>query len=457
MAERFTFILPDLDTTDRIAADIASLLRPGDCVALSGDLGAGKSALARMILRHLAQDPALEAPSPTFTLMQVYDTARGSVLHADLYRIRHPDELVELGLAEEMEGRIALVEWPERAGAFLDAAHRLDIRLALQPESGDDVRRIDLSGGPGFGMRLRLSLGARRLIDGAGWTDARREHMQGDASARGYERLVKPDGATAILMVSPPRPDGPAVRLGKPYSAIAKLAETVDAFVAMDRGLAALGYSAPQIFAQDLSTGLLLIEDLGQGLVVDADGPVPERYLAAAALLADLHGHALPAILPVAEGRDHVIPDYDHAAMEIEIDLLLEWYAPHLAGAALAAVTKKQFLRLWSPLLEEVIRGERSWVLRDVHSPNLIWLPEREGLARVGLIDFQDAVLGHPAYDVASLAQDARVDVSPELEMKVLSAYVAARRRRDPDFDLAAFARAAGHQDPGHLCPPRQT
>jgi N-acetylmuramate 1-kinase len=442
MPERFSFTLDGLAVTDRLAADVASLLRPGDFVALSGELGAGKSTFARMVLRHLAQDAALEVPSPTFTLMQHYDTARGPALHADLYRIRHPDELVELGLAEEMENRISLVEWPERGGASLPEENRLDVRIHLAPRQGEGVRQVEMSGGAGFQSRLRLTLGARRLIDGAGWADARREHMQGDASTRGYERLVKADGGTAILMISPPRPDGPAVRNGKPYSAIAKLAETVDAFVAMDRGLRALGYSAPGIIAQDLPTGLLLIEDLGPGLVTDQNRPIPERYTAAAELLADMHAHTLPTILPVSEGRDHVLPDYDQPALSIETELLLDWYAPHLAGATLAAVTKKQFARLWAPLLEEVIAGERTWVLRDYHSPNLIWLPGREGLARVGLIDFQDAVLGHPAYDVVSLAQDARIDITPALEMRLISTYAAQRQRREPGFDLACFARA---------------
>src|SRR3712207_335392 len=96
--------------------------------------------------------------------------------------------------------------------------------------------------------------------------------MTADASViRSYERLVKPAGETALLMISPPRPVGPPVRRGKPYTTIAKLAETVHAFVAMDRGLRSLGLSAPEIYGEDLETGLLLIEDLGSEPVIDAD------------------------------------------------------------------------------------------------------------------------------------------------------------------------------------------
>lgn len=435
-------VLADEAATLRLAADLAAILKPGDIVALSGQLGAGKSLLARAILRELADDPGLEAPSPTFTLVQSYETPRGTVLHADLYRVRSPDELDDIGLTEDLDRLILLVEWPDRAGERLPGGRRLDIVLDVDNDNPETGRIADLSGGVLWRQRLSIAIAARRLIDEAGWDDARRDYMQGDASSRAYERLTRPDGHSAVLMISPPRPDGPAIRLGKPYSAIAHLAENVDAFVAMDRGLHSLGYSAPEIYAQDLSTGLLLIEDLGSEGVIDADGPIPERYEAAARLLADLHRHALPTILPVSEGRDHVLPDYDRAALAIETELILDWYAPHIAGVTLPAVTQAEFSRIWNRLFDEILAAAGTWTLRDFHSPNLIWLPGREGHAKLGLIDFQDAVIGHPAYDLASLGQDARIDVPAALELRLLAAYGQARRADDPDFDLAGFARA---------------
>jgi tRNA threonylcarbamoyl adenosine modification protein YjeE len=428
--------------TVRLADDIAGIIRPGDVVALSGDLGAGKSTFARALIRRLADDPGLEAPSPTFTLMQNYDTPRGRVLHADLYRLRGPGELVELGLGEALDDAIGLIEWPDRGGAFLAAATRLDIVFELKPDGGDEERHVTLIPGAAWADRLGLTLGARKLIDRAGWGDATRRHMLGDASTRAYERLVRASGETAILMISPPRTDGPPVRAGKPYSAIARLAERVDAFVAVDKGLRALDLSAPEIIASDLANGLLLIEDLGSGTVL-ADGvPIPERYEVAAEVLAALHARPLPTILPVADGREHIIPDYDVEALGIETELLLDWYAPHVVGVTLPAVARAEFAKAWEPLFAMLNEGQRTWVLRDYHSPNLIWLPARDGLQRIGIIDFQDAVMGHPAYDVVSLGQDARVDVSPDLELKVLSRYAGARRAVDAGFDLGAFAAA---------------
>jgi aminoglycoside/choline kinase family phosphotransferase len=98
-----------------------------------------------------------------------------------------------------------------------------------------------------------------------------------------------------------------------------------------------------------------------------------------------------------------------------------------------------EFVHLWREALGEIVAGPTTWTLRDYHSPNLLWLPDREGIARVGLLDFQDALLGPPAYDVVSLLQDARVDVPQPLEASLLGRYVKARRARDRSFDLNLF------------------
>ncbi len=432
--------LTDLAATEAFGRRIAEQLRPGDLVTLSGGLGAGKTALARSIVRALAGDPELEVPSPTFTLMQVYETPRGAVVHADFYRLSGAHELYELGWDEITDSGIALVEWPERAEEGLKAA-RLDIALDLASEgSGGRVATLTATGA--FAPRLAQWQALQNLLEQSGWAQAQRVPIHGDASVRAYERLVRPDGTTAILMIAPPRLLGPPVRRGKPYTAIAKLAETVHAFVAMDRGLRELGLSAPAIYGEALEAGLLVIEDLGDEPVVDAQGPIPERYGEAARVLARLHGTDLPSALPISEGRDHVIPPFDLEALLIEAELVLDWYMPHIRGTRPSGSVRAEFVNLWSETLAEIVAAPATWTLRDFHSPNLIWLPQREGLRRVGLIDFQDAVLGHPAYDVASLLQDARVTVPPELELKLLGLYARERRRAEPDFDTADFARA---------------
>lgn len=436
----WTLALNSEAATDALGRFLADGLRPGDLVALSGGLGSGKTTLARTVIRALTADEALEVPSPTFTLMQSYDTPAGAVVHIDLYRVDGPRDLEELGF-DDIDAAIVLMEWPERAGQRLSAS-RVEITIDLAPEVGENARTAKLAGFGDIAARLNRARALRTVLDRSGWGTSGRMPLQGDASTRAYERLVKPTGETAILMISPPRTDGPPVRRGKPYSAIARLAESIHAFAAMDRGLRALGFSAPRIYGEELDAGLLILEDLGLEPVVDCDGPVPDRYGEATRLLAKLHGMKLPGALPVVDGSEHLLPPYDLEALLIEVELLLDWYVPHIGRNLLSGSARAEFVNLWTETLQEIVDGPATWTLRDYHSPNLIWLADRDGVGRVGLLDFQDAVLGHPAYDVASLLQDARVSVPSELELRLLGLYARERRNQDRTFDSAAFARA---------------
>ena len=311
-------------------------MRPGDLVTLSGELGAGKTTFARALIRDLVGDPDLEVPSPTFTLIQVYesharDTSRFPIVHADLFRIKDPSELAELGWEEASEGALVIVEWPERASGGL-AGDRLDIAFHLSGERGSDARAVAVTGIGAFGTRLTLSRAIREIFSRGGFADATRTFMMGDASTRAYERLAKPDGTKAILMISPPRPDGPAIRYGKPYSAIAHLAEDIRPYLAIGAGLRELGFSAPVVLAHDTDVGLAIIEDLGADLMVDAAGDIiVERYTEAVAALARLHAANPPKELSDGDGGHYAIPPYDLEALTIEVELLPEWYAPHIA------------------------------------------------------------------------------------------------------------------------------
>ena len=146
-----------------------------------------------------------------------------------------------------------------------------------------------------------------------------------------------------------------------------------------------------------------------------------------------LHGDTPPAIVPVEPGVDYQLPHYDMEAFLIEAELLLDWYLPKL-GVKINDIKRNAYRSHWQELLLPVTSGAQTWVLRDFHSPNLLWLPEREGVARVGLLDFQDAVMGPAAYDLASLLQDARVDVPEMMEIALLSRYTCARRMRRRDL-----------------------
>jgi N-acetylmuramate 1-kinase len=435
----FSLALSNETATANLMADLVLLIVPGDVITLSGDLGTGKTAAARAMIRYLAGDDALEVPSPTFTLAQVYDLPPFPLLHADLYRINDPAELEEIGLSPLPEGTVALIEWPERAPSVLPE-DRIDIALSHRPALGSAARAAEITGYGKAAAQVARLKALRQFLDGAGYADARRRRMPGDASTRSYARLVRDDGVV-ILMNSPLRPDGPTVYDGKSYSAAVHLAEDVKPFVAIDNGLRARGFSAPSIHHADLDAGFLITEDFGSAAFIEGDPlrPIAERYEAAVDMLAALHRQALPEILPVAPQITYAIPTFDTEALLVEVGLMLEWYMPD-RGAELTDNLRAEFVMMWRDLLSKPASAARTWALRDFHSPNLIWLDERPGTARVGIIDFQDAVLGPAAYDLVSLLQDARVDVPEQLELALLTRYIKARRASDDSFDPAGLA-----------------
>jgi len=436
----FTVALANEQATERLVTDIAAALEPGDLVTLSGDLGAGKTTFARAMIRHLADNPDIAVPSPTFTLIQTYDLPRHPVVHADLYRLEGPGELAELGFDDLPKDAIVLLEWPDRAAGFLPP-DRLDVAFTLAPQSGPEARKARITGYGKFAARADRIPVVRRFLDSTGYGQAERRRIQGDASTRSYERLRLGE-QRAILMNAPRRPDGPPVRDGRPYSAIAHLAEDIIPFVGMANGLRQHGFSAPQIYEAELTDGLLIIEDLGSAPMVSGDPPAPieERYTAAVETLVALHGRQLPGAIAVAPHVTHTLPAYDIDAYLIEAELLLDWYLPRL-GAAVTDDARDEYVALWAEALQVAIDAPPTWVLRDFHSPNLIWLPDRQDIARVGLLDFQDAVMGQAAYDLASLLQDARVDVPELLEVSLLGHYVRKRGEIDAAFEPPEFIR----------------
>jgi tRNA threonylcarbamoyl adenosine modification protein YjeE len=409
--------LPDEAATACLAEDLAARLMQGDVVGLSGGLGTGKTTFARALIRALANIPDLEVPSPTFTLAQTYAAGRLNVTHFDLYRLTGPAELEEIGFFEAIGERVALVEWPERGGDHLPG-ESLDISFTI---SGSGGRRATVTGGQEILARFVRSRTVRAFLDRSGRQGATRRHMRGDASTRTYER-VGVRGRTEVLMDWPARGQFAA---GDPRAVFR--ARDARAFVAVDRALRAAGLSAPELYANDAGSGLLLMEYFGdEGVVVDT-APVAERYRLAIEALAALHGQPRAADLPLAEGGIHRLPAFAGDALMAEVGIFADWYVPHATGGPLASEVRAGLMAIWTTLAERLAQAERSWVLFDVQSPNLFWLAGREGIARIGFIDFQDMFVGPAAYDVAALCNDARVDVPPAFAEELRDLYLMLR------------------------------
>ncbi len=270
-----------------------------------------------------------------------------------------------------------------------------------------------------------------RFLDEQGWGRARRSRLAGDASFRRYERLD--DGVRTIVFMDAPPPQ-----------------EDVRPFLTVARRLKAMGYSAPEIHAEDVANGLLLIEDLGddtftrllakekmgagdgkgkaQGNAVGDDDAERALYTLAVDLLVDLHRQPIDLM-----GKD--IPPYDLERFEDEHALFADWFLPAMRGRETPPSMRQSYLEIWRHLLALTRSVPEALVLRDYHVDNLMWLAGRDGVAACGLLDFQDALVGPCAYDLISLLEDARRDISRELVRDMRKRYLDAF----PDLDREAF------------------
>jgi aminoglycoside/choline kinase family phosphotransferase len=269
----------------------------------------------------------------------------------------------------------------------------------------------------------------------AGLADAARQPLPGDASTRRYERLTTTAGSTLMLMDQPPASESqpcdptwaPAQRHASGWNAVARLsAGRIEAFAAVAEHLRHAGLSAPDIVAVDAPNGLAVIEDFGDDLFarVIADGePQAPLYLAAVDAIARLHlTGLLPEVMP-GLGGDWPLLTYDAVALRGGADLFVQWTPKLHPELDFGTAALDEWQAVWAPIAAMGERKASVMAHRDYHAENLIWLPERSDWRRVGLIDFQDAVLAHPVWDLHSLLQDARRDVPPELEAVALEHY----------------------------------
>ena len=263
-----------------------------------------------------------------------------------------------------------------------------------------------------MGDRMNRQTACNLFIENAGWAAAQVSALAGDASNRRYLRLKADDGTTAVVMDAPP-----------------DRGEDVRPFVDIAGFLTETGLSAPRIIAQDVQHGFLLIEDLGDALFAKEMKRDPNLitplYEAATDVLTHLHSVEPPAL-----------PAYNSTVTVPLAALAFEWYQFGAVGQVDTAA-KTEFSAAFDAVIQQYDRDLSVLIQRDYHAENLIWLPERTGVARVGLLDFQDAMIGHPAYDLVSVLQDARRDVDNETENSMRARFVEQNSLNRDEFQQA--------------------
>lgn len=251
---------------------------------------------------------------------------------------------------------------------------------------------------------------AKGFLDRTGWAGAKISPLAGDASNRRYERLRNPEtGQTAVLMDAPP-----------------EKGEDIRPFVRIARHLHGLGLSAPEIFAEDPENGFLILEDLGDELFSRVLSRRPD-------LETGLYTEAVHVLVSLRHAPLPVLAEYDPPLMAELACLAFSKYRDPATGGSSGAIQAK-FSAIFEHILGEHASGEKALAQRDYHADNLLWLPDRKGAARVGLLDFQDAMAGHPAYDLVSLLQDVRRDVKDETESAMIRYYISETGADDKKF-----------------------
>jgi aminoglycoside/choline kinase family phosphotransferase len=260
----------------------------------------------------------------------------------------------------------------------------------------------------------------KEFVRNIGWNDATSVVVAGDASNRSYERLTKQDGKTAILMNAPP-----------------EKGEDVKPFIKILTHLRNNGLEAPALLDSDHENGFLLLEDLGDDLFARICQTKPEQekhlYKAAIDVLLKLHSAPIPTD----------VPPYDLAVYLRETDLVTDWYLPSITGQVTSYALVKSYRAEITTACDAIQTPHSVLVLRDYHAENLLWLPERNSIKNVGLLDFQDALVGHPAYDLVSLLEDARRDTSKELQVSMKSYFIEKSRAAKDAFEYAYAAIGA--------------
>jgi aminoglycoside/choline kinase family phosphotransferase len=270
------------------------------------------------------------------------------------------------------------------------------------------------------------------FLRAAGFGEAARTPLSGDASTRAYERLTLPTGVNLIFMDQPPSvetapcpPDAtPDARRAAGYNALARLAAgRVDAFVATAGWLRAQGLSAPQVLAADPADGLAVLEDLGDDLferLISAGADEGPLYAGAIEALVRMQAIEPPDVLDY-DGARWPLLTYDDLALATAERLFVEWLPKLKPELVFSDDAVAEWAGIWAPIRRRGEAGAHVFCHRDYHAENLIWLPGRAGPARVGLLDFQDALKAHPVWDLSMLLHDARRDVSPEREAACLA------------------------------------
>tara|TARA_Y100000590_G_scaffold470226_1_gene662894 strand:- start:7136 stop:8611 length:1476 start_codon:yes stop_codon:yes gene_type:complete len=405
----FNNIIKDIEDTKIFIENLCQIIELNDVIILNGKIGSGKTTLARHIINRILQIDISEIVSPTFNLYQVYENNNQKIHHYDFYRIENDIDLHEIDLAESFDEGITIIEWADKYKNYLP-----DSYLEIEISEIDEGRVYKLRGCGTFKDRINKHNSLVHFLSNYKKPINKVEKIRGDASKRVYKRLYTQEDSL-ILMVydKKEKKENPS-----------KLSTQIHDYVSICKYLREINVRAPKIYAVDYENQFLVQEDFGDLKYSDIFIKEGFRKLYEPAIdtLINITKNKCPTNIKTDEAI-YKFEEYDKKTYLNEVNIFIDWYWPYVKGSICNAHVKSEFTEIWENLLDK-LSEESSLVLRDFHSPNLIFQPDGKGAEKCGIIDFQDALIGHPLYDLVSLAQDARITIKLDQELFIIDYYM---------------------------------
>ncbi|MDG2187302.1 MAG: tRNA (adenosine(37)-N6)-threonylcarbamoyltransferase complex ATPase subunit type 1 TsaE [Hyphomicrobiales bacterium] len=409
---------------EELAKTISSNLEKGDIIALIGEIGSGKTTLSKFLINQLTSIEINQINSPTFNLYQSYNKNNVLVNHYDFYRIEKYQDLDEIDLEDSYKNGITIIEWADK---YINALTQDYIEIHLTEKLSYREYKITPKGK--LRKRIKNINSLDNFLKKTNLKINKLEDIYGDASKRKYCRLHLED-KTLILMDSSQE---------KKKINPTKLSTSISDYIHICKYLEKINIRVPELFYTDIKREYLIEEDFGD---------LKYSHIISKENFKELYQPAIDTLLHISEihhpnnlevnGKTYDIPEYDKKIYLNEVEIFIKFYWPFIKGTICTSAIEKEFMDIWNELLIK-ISSDKSLVLRDFHSPNLMLLKDEENHKKCGVIDFQDALLGHPIYDLVSLCQDARITISEEEETFLIETYKSKFNFNNYQFDRSNF------------------
>ncbi len=395
-----------LNELDAFVKYIAPIFEKGDLLALNGEIGSGKTTLTKHLINYLTATRIDEINSPTYNLCQTYSNEDLIISHYDFYRLDYLQEIEELDINDSIKNNFTIIEWANKFSSILPKDH-----IEIQIDNKSDKREYKILFHGEYAKKIAGHKNRLSFLSNSNLNIKKITNMRGDASKRKYYRVN--DGTENFVLM-----DALEDSINKTTTS-----KTITDFIIFRQYLEDIGLRVPKIYEFDIQKQLILEEDLGLTTYDELYSKLSFQ---------DLINPAIESLLILVHSNYKNINDLDGKAFEPqnfdekvfinESKIFIDYYWPYVKNSICPEEEKYEFLSIIEKIYSD-LSTDKTLVLRDYHSPNLHYLQNEKGHKKCALIDFQDALLGHPLYDLVSLAQDARFTISEDQERYIVDTF----------------------------------